>query len=388
MTQVQSRAGSNTHTYFFREPEALDFVRKRVAARGRAARVWCVGCSTGDETYSLGIALDGLRAEIVGSDIRDDALVTATAGTYHVRHLRHMSDAAKDKYFTRRGESVTVTERVRRDVRFVRHHMVEEAPLTPGPDGKWDVIFCRNVLLYYEDDQVATALANLASVLAPDGILVLGATEWAGSALLAKMPQEHLLSASLEDQVVIYRRADAMVGVSQQARKRPITAAVRSAAQVKTAELELMPDTTTDVSELRRRGEQLMDAGDARRAAQTFETALRANPLVADLHARLAFCHLAMGKSAEAEQHLRRSLFLAPTLWPAALVLGDLLMTEDRQAAKRYLLQAWNAVEKGSLDAASAATAQVAPFVCAESAALDAVRVRLAWLKQRESSES
>jgi hypothetical protein len=77
-------------------------------------------------------------------------------------------------------------------------------------------------------------------------------------------------------------------------------------------------------------------------------------------------------------------LFLAPKLWPAALVLGDLLMSADARAARRFLLQAWDAVEGGGLDPASASTAQLAPFVCAESAALDAVRVRLAWLKGRE----
>ncbi len=215
----------------------------------------------------------------------------------------------KSSYFTRRGDSVTVAERVRRNVRFVRHHMVEEPPLTPGPDGAWDIILCRNVLLYYEDDAIVSALTNIASVLSRDGILILGATEWAGSAVLAKMPQEQLLVASLEDSVVVYHRADAQPSRRPRKRTQAKTSVGRSTPASSAPESEFLPETTTDVSELRRRGEQFMDAGDSKRAIQVFETALRANPLVADLHARLAFCHLGTGQSANAEQHLRRALF-------------------------------------------------------------------------------
>ena len=374
MTHNEPRAGSNTHTFFFRELEALELVRKRTHRRTTTTRIWSVGCSTGDEAYSLAIHLDGLRVEIVGSDIRDDALATAIAGIYDVRHLRHMNEQLKSRYFALRGEVASIEPRLRHDVRFVRHHMVKDAPLTPSSGTHWDIILCRNVLLYYEDDEMAAALANLASALAPDGILVLGATEWASSAVLAKMPRDTPLVASLEDAVVIYRRA---VTQSRRPQNKTRTNATTGAP-------EPMPDIISDASSLRIRGDALMNAGDVKRAIDLFETGLRMTPLVADLHARLAFCHLAAGQTAKAEAGLRRSLFLAPTLWPAALVLGDLLMTEDPQAAKRYLLQAWNAVEKGSLDAQAAATAQVAPFVCAESAALDAVRVRLAWIKQRE----
>lgn len=363
---------SNTHTFFFREPEAMALVRERARYRGRIA-IWSAGCSTGDEVYSLAIRLDGFEREITGSDIRSDALATAESGTYPERRLRHTPADIVRTYFTRHGDNVRVEPQVRHNLRFVRHHILNDAPLKPLNAPLWDVIFCRNVLLYYYGDEVTTAISRLASVLAPDGILVLGASEWLSSDFLAKLPKEHQLVAELEGNVAVLKRGVPRVRSSVQAREPTAKPSVP------------LPPPTLDTDELRSKGDALMDAGDAKGAIELFETGIRRDPLSADLYARVGFCHLARGDRGSAETALRRALFLTPTLWPAALVLGDLLMTEDTRAARRFLLQAWDAVEKGTLDPASTTAMKLAPFICAESAALDAVRVRLAWLNARQS---
>jgi chemotaxis protein methyltransferase CheR len=177
-------------TYFYREDHQLsclssDLLAERVRAkkRGDAIRIWSVPCSTGEEPYSIAIWLlenwplvDEYEIEIVGSDIDTGVLELARSGVYGRRALMRLSPALVGKYFATAGaEAWKILDDLRESVRFTRVNLVESGETRPH--GRFDVIFCRNVLIYFDDASRTTAAENLYENLAPGGFICLGHTE-------------------------------------------------------------------------------------------------------------------------------------------------------------------------------------------------------------------
>ena len=177
-------------TYFYREDHQLqclttDLLRERLKtkARGETVRIWSVPCSTGEEPYSIAIWLlenwpqvDDHDVEIIGSDIDTDALEAASAGVYGKRALMRLSPDLVDRYFERLdGDRWRVLEDLRQSVRFSPVNLVDAAETRAN--GKFDVIFCRNVLIYFDDASRRTAAENLFENLAPGGFICLGHSE-------------------------------------------------------------------------------------------------------------------------------------------------------------------------------------------------------------------
>jgi len=177
-------------TYFYREEHQLrcltaDLItdRLRVGRAGQAIRIWSVPCSTGEEPYSIAIWLlenwpmvDRYEIEIVGSDIDTGVLEKARSGLFGKRALMRLSPALVEKYFAPDGpDAWKILDDLRESVRFSRVNIVE--PLEMRPYGHFDVIFCRNVLIYFDDASRRIAAENLYESLAPGGYICLGHSE-------------------------------------------------------------------------------------------------------------------------------------------------------------------------------------------------------------------
>jgi chemotaxis protein methyltransferase CheR len=177
-------------TYFYREDHQLqcltaDLLRERTHARapGSPIRIWSVPCSTGEEPYSIGIWLlenwpqvDAYEIEILGSDIDTQVLAAARAGVFGKRALMRMPVALIEKYFERLDEDRwRVLEELRQSVGFSPVNLVE--PDEMRAFGRFDVIFCRNVLIYFDDVSRRTSAENLYENLLPGGFICLGHTE-------------------------------------------------------------------------------------------------------------------------------------------------------------------------------------------------------------------
>ncbi len=177
-------------TYFYREDHQLqclsnDILAERVRGRARNApiRIWSVPCSTGEEPYSIAIwllenwaAVDTYDIEIVGSDIDTRALEAAAAGVFGKRALMRLSPDLVERYFTLVGDDQwRILEDLRDSVRFTAANLVETDQTRPH--GQFDVIFCRNVLIYFDDASRRVAAENLYENLAPGGFICLGHTE-------------------------------------------------------------------------------------------------------------------------------------------------------------------------------------------------------------------
>jgi chemotaxis protein methyltransferase CheR len=177
-------------TYFYRESHQLRCLtndllaeRIRLMAPAKAIRIWSLPCSTGEEPYSIAIWLlqnwprvDAFDIEIIGSDIDTRVLTAARAGLFGRRALTHLPADVIDKYFVALGDDQwCLLDDIRGSVSFAPVNLID-APETAA-FGRFDVIFCRNVLIYFDDASRRVAAENLYESLLPGGFLCLGHAE-------------------------------------------------------------------------------------------------------------------------------------------------------------------------------------------------------------------
>lgn len=195
-------------TRFFRDPDAFrlvsDYVmtRPREQLRTRPLEAWSVGCSTGEEAYTLAILLNECMEQlglpplygVTGSDISKPALDKAERGRFNPRRLADMSTLLKQRYF-RPGahNTVEISEGLRERVCFTRLNVLD---LKRAPMQGMNIIFCQNLLIYFRRWRRRDIVSRLAECLAPGGLLVLGQGEVTGwqPPGLQRVPSEHVLA--------------------------------------------------------------------------------------------------------------------------------------------------------------------------------------------------
>lgn len=164
-------------TYFFRMRAHFDALRELAAAKDRPLVVLSAGCSTGEEAYSIAIALRtaGQPASLVyGVDLNARSLETARRAHYSDWALRSLTAIDRDRWFTRVGKLWEVRPEIRANVHLRSGNLVDDDAVPLGP---FDAIFCRNVIMYFTRDAQRIALARLTAALRTGGLLFLGHAE-------------------------------------------------------------------------------------------------------------------------------------------------------------------------------------------------------------------
>ncbi len=359
---MQPRSDTNTTTHFMREPRALQaIVDLVVLPNARAKRdtvIWIVGCSTGDEPYSLAMlcAEAGASATILATDVNPEALEHAERGRYSLRNLRHVTDARRERWFRRDGSHWIVNPELRRQVHIRPHDVIREA----APRHDVDVVLCRNVMVHFTPDQVRCGVGTIVRSLRPGALFVLGAAEWLRAELRARDAAR--LVPIERSGLIVYQRVDEMSTRLQAMPTAPSPA----------TPLPLPPPPTPsdEVVELRERGDVLLDGSRPLEALELFNQAVSVAPLLADLHLRIALCHLHTGQPAYAQKSLRSALFLTPQLWPAWLLMADLC--HEPTQTRHCLDQARAHLEANLLDDPS-----ITPFIGDRKVAIEAITQRL-----------
>lgn len=263
------------HTWFFRDPQQLEQIAALWRARypaGQRVSVWVAGCASGEDVYSLALLgeREGRPLSLLGSDINGGALAAAARGRYPAAALGSVPEALRPRFRPLPEEPgvVEIDGALRRAARFELHNLVRPPP--PPPPGGWDIILCRNVLIYFQPERVRAVLASLSATLAERGLLLLGAAE-----VLRDLPPG-LRVADLGARYALERRG-------------PAPAAPPAASP------EAPPPSPEAPSDAAARARARLREGVARYAAEELGAAIEA---------------------------LREALRLAPALWPASFYLA------------------------------------------------------------------
>ncbi|HWR13217.1 MAG TPA: protein-glutamate O-methyltransferase CheR [Terriglobales bacterium] len=180
-------------TSFFRYPDVFDAMEKKVLPElhvkkfwenPRNLRLWCAGCSTGEEAYSIAItvaeSLDFAEAwniQLLASDISRKALQHAERGVYSRRALGELQPKQIETCFAKVGDQFMVKPRLRNLVTFQQMNLVETTYI-----GRFDAIFCMNVLIYFSEEKRREVIQRLYEALDPGGYLFLGHADYLGNA--------------------------------------------------------------------------------------------------------------------------------------------------------------------------------------------------------------
>jgi chemotaxis protein methyltransferase CheR len=198
-------------TYFFRHPDQLRLLaevllprllQERLDADCREVRIWCAGCSSGEEVYTLALLLQtaiaasglpssqGWNAVIVGTDLSAPTLELARAGRYALlaglNSFRDVPEFARHHFadiFSAAATTWSPGAELRRLTRFTQHNLVSDPPALRDVD----LVVCRNTLIYFDEAQSRSALTTLATALRPAGALLLGPAEMAHDAASLQM---------------------------------------------------------------------------------------------------------------------------------------------------------------------------------------------------------
>jgi len=183
-----TEAMTTNETFFFRDKSPFDMFREDLVpamlhsrSAERRLRIWCAACSTGQEPYSLAMILKEMadrlvnwRIEIVATDLSGEVLEKAKVGMYSQFEVqRGMPIAMLVRHFTQIGEMWQIDADIRAMVKFGKLNLLEPF----GDLGRFDIVFCRNVLIYFDQATKRDVLERIGTAMSPDGCLLLGAAE-------------------------------------------------------------------------------------------------------------------------------------------------------------------------------------------------------------------
>ncbi len=182
---------TNETSFYRNEPQLLSFsdevlpllVTEKLQEKGlKTIRIWSAGCSTGEEPYTLAMiileklgSLAGWNVEIIANDISEQVLQKARQGEYSGITLRNVRPDVLQRFFTKSGETYKIKSEVKALVKF--SHMNLNDPRKLSMLGNMDVVFCRNVMIYFSDDVRKQLVRGFYNILRPGGYLYIGHSE-------------------------------------------------------------------------------------------------------------------------------------------------------------------------------------------------------------------
>jgi chemotaxis methyl-accepting protein methylase len=324
-------------TFFLRHVEEMDDIdwtgkAARATAARRPLRVWSVGCSTGEEAYSLALlaaeALGNVRApiDVLGTDLSLSALALAERGLYGTRSMRLVNRARRLRWFVADGEQLRVNPELRGLVRFARHNIVHDQ-FPPEGEALFDLVVCRNVLIYFDGATGARVTAALGEALAPGARLLLGTVDRLGSPPVKDVaPEERAVPRMrVQTRSPNTRRLNRDAGT------------IESPAEAAHAAFDV--------------GSRALSAGDAVAAIHALRRALYLDPRRAVVALQLARAHEALGHAEPARRAYWRALRLVDEVPDPGPRLYDRVAAGDVAAACRARLAALPNPEAGRGDA-------------------------------------
>ena len=178
---------TTNHSFFFRENASISVMIQRLTSQANSAsklsnrrfKIWCAACSTGDEPYSIAVQLMdlGIDFDVLATDISHSVLDKATRGVYGNDRVKHVPLPLLHRYFQKgKGNQqgyVRVKQEVKNHVTFEKFNLVTDTV----PDEQFDVILCRNVMIYFDNTITEKVINRLYRALVPGGLFIIGQSE-------------------------------------------------------------------------------------------------------------------------------------------------------------------------------------------------------------------
>ena len=323
------------YTWFFRDPgqfATLEALLGSELGAGRRVRIWVPACSTGEDAYTVAFiaARAGRQVEILATDLNSNSVEHARRGVYGTWSVRDVDPRFAGNFMRRSDGKFEVKPELRERVTFAQHNLIERPP-TPSDAPVWDIVLCRNVLIYFEREVALGVLESLTRALSRDGYLVLGASE-----VMCEVPNG--LNACYVANRLVFRRGERSHASRTESGTLPRDWLMQPATRAHPARVvSVLPTSARALSdsvpppaqatppELEselRAGHRLIEAGDVASARACYLAALERDPTRADAHMYLGVARYLCGEVELALHHLRAALFLDDGLWPAAFYLA------------------------------------------------------------------
>lgn len=187
---------TNNFSHFYRDPLTFEYIEQKILpailfekkkTNDRMLRIWSAGCASGEEPYSIAILVkhlvkevdSELKAMIFGTDIDKSILAKAREASFPPEAIKHVKYEFLEKYFTKELSRFKIADEIRKLVLFSRHDLTDSGSKVPSDSvyGDFDMVFCRNVLIYFREETQRNVIEKFHHSLAQNGYLVLGRAE-------------------------------------------------------------------------------------------------------------------------------------------------------------------------------------------------------------------
>ena len=368
-------------TSFFRFPAQFDALRDQVIPEilqhgrqhGRSFRVWSAGCSTGEEPYSIAMTVldseidaDQMGCEVLGTDVSTQALDRARLAVYPAKALSSLPQKAVQRWFEPVKGGHRPVKQVRDTVGFSYHNLIKE-PYPLAFSSNWDIVFCRNVTIYFRPDSTRRVVNNFYESLNPGGYLFIGhsetltsisdrfeAVEVGGVFLYRKPLDRPMFSSNFDSGVRPVRSqrlrtselprprtsqadsgdsgaADRPAGVSQTRSPAPRQPKVKPGTVAAPASANRVPAVVTESERLLAEAHALLDAGEPLRARAMVELVLATDPRHVPALLVRAHASADAGDLPAAVADATAALEVNPLLASARYILGIIYLRQKNQ---------------------------------------------------------
>lgn len=363
-------------TYFFRDNNQIrllkefllpEIIKMKRAAGDLSLRFWSAGCASGEEIYTLAMMIselipdrDAWMFQLMGTDINTNSMKKAINGCYGEWSMRVIPRYYKEKYFTRDNNNYLISEDIRKMVSFSYLNLNGEGyPSILNGTNAQDLIMCCNVLIYFDNERIATVMKNMASCLVPTGYLLLGASDpvvLTSTDLVLHRQNSAYFARALASTPTVVKTAAPLPKPSQPlfapvtvavAKKTDISKPVLAINQALLAQLlteakwQVALDliSTSDLKEaktpviLSAKATVLANLGKLEQAAEVCQEYFKIDPINKHIYFTYALILSELNQLERAEEFLRKALFLDRHFVEGHFQLGLLLIRNKKQEA-------------------------------------------------------
>ncbi len=347
-------------TYFFRNRKLFSILEKKVLPQllkqKRSLTIWSAGCSSGEEAYSLAMLIDQIgrkqklksEVRILATDLNLLKLQQAQKGIYSKWSFRNMPEAFMRSYFTPFEERFfEIADHIRHMVHFQQHNL-QSGPFPPAAHwASFDLIMCRNVLIYFDKPSMLKVLENFYQLLNEQGYFISGPAE---------IPSLHFKKFATQaiDNVIFYRKNSDQLNTPSLRTRQLKTSnhpLAKTKSKVQKPHFTSFP-TASPPSPIEKLTiiKKLADNGQAREAKKRILDYLKNDHLNARAYYLLGTINLELGELEEAERNLQKTLFLEPDFIMAHFHLANLYSLSHRRNESKVhfnnvlkLINTWDA---------------------------------------------